>query len=86
MWGEDESERLYPAPRNAISAPGRDRRGTNGRDKLVLARLVWPSGPIVVPARLLWVDGAAAWVEWEKGEVVRRSWIPTRDVGKWMRV
>jgi hypothetical protein len=81
----DDSEQLYPAPRNSMSEPHGPKRGYNGQHRLVLARLVWPSGIEVVPARLLWVDDDAVRVEWERHGVVRRSWLPRADVRRALR-
>jgi hypothetical protein len=81
----DDPERLYRAPRNTISEPHGPHRGHNGQGRLVLARLVWPSGVEVVPARLLWVDEDAVRVEWERHGVVRRSWLRRGDVRRALR-
>jgi hypothetical protein len=78
------AEPLYPAPRNAISEPHGQHRGYNGQHRLVLARLVWSSGAVVIPARLLWVDDDAVRVEWERRGVVRRSWLRRSDIARWM--
>lgn len=84
MYG-DQTEPLYPSPRNSISEPHGPHRGHNGQGRLVLARLVWSSGVEVVPAKLLWVDDDAVRVEWERRGVVRRSWLPRRDVRRALR-
>jgi hypothetical protein len=86
MWGEDESKRLYPAPRNSISEPHGKKRGYNGQGRLVLVRLDWPSGPVIVPARLEWVDDGAMLVAWEKRGVSRRTWLRSVDVATWIDV
>ena len=81
MWAENEP--IYPAPRNAVREHGR-KRGYGGQNRLVLARLVWPSGAVVVPARLLWVDDDVVCVEWQRRRVVRHRWIPRADVAGWL--
>lgn len=79
-------ERLYRAPLNGVRDRGRDKSGYSGLGRLVLARLVWPSGAVAVPARLLWVDDDRVHIEWDSGTVVRQSWIPRRDVGFKLRL
>lgn len=77
---------MYLAPRNSVWEPTGWRSGHSGREQLVLARLVWPSGVEVRPALLLWVDGRAAKVEWEsRGGGRRSTWLPVRDVRRALR-
>lgn len=76
---------MYLAPRNSVWEPSGWRSGHDGREQLVLVRLVWPSGVEVRPARLLWVDGHAVKIEWERHGVVRQSWMPIGDVRRALR-
>jgi hypothetical protein len=76
---------LFQAPRNSVWEPPGWRSGHDGRRLLVLVRLVWPQYVEVVPAHLLWVDGAAVKVEWQRGGTVRQSWLPKRDVRRSLR-
>lgn len=85
MWGEDDSKRLYVAPRNSISEPHGPHRGYNGQERLVLARLVWAWGVEVRPARLLWVDDDAVLVEWEWHGEARKTWLRRTDARKALR-
>lgn len=78
-------EPTYPAPRNSVWEPPGWKSGHSGREQLVLVRLVWPSGVEVRPARLLWVDGHAVKVAWERNGVVRQSWMPIGDVRRALR-
>lgn len=75
---------LLPAPRNALNPPpGKDRKhGRPGAGALVLARLVWPSHTMIVPAIAVWFSDDRTCVEWRshpKGKP-RKTWLPRNDV------
>lgn len=79
-----QDEPQYPAPQNSVRENPREKSGHSGLNRLVLARLVWPQGAVVVPARLEWVDGDRVRVEWWRGKTARRSWIPASDIATWL--
>lgn len=75
-------EDLLPAPRNSVRPPpGKDRKhGRPGAGQLVLARLVWPRGTVVVPAVLVWDSDEVRCVEWVSRGRRRMTWLPRGDV------
>lgn len=80
----DDADRLFPAPRNSLGGPppGVPRKGDGriGNGQLVVARLVWPRYVELVPGRVEWLAGDRVLVEWQRGRVVRRSWLSRADV------
>lgn len=83
MTGVDH-EALFPAPLNSVRRPHGSRRGHSGRNRPVLARLVWSRGPTIVAAHLAWVDGDVVCIEWERYGLSRRTWLRRCDVALWM--
>ena len=79
-----DDDRLLAAPLNAVgSPPGKDRKhGRPGAGVLVLARLVWPTRVVIVPATAVWVSDDRTCVEWRghRSGATRKTWLPREDV------
>lgn len=76
------SESLPRSPRNAASTPlDREMRKYPGSDDaLVIARLEWPRGTELRPARVVQSTRALVLVEWQAGRTIRRTWLRRSDV------
>lgn len=81
--GSDEV--LYPAPRNAVSAPSsRELLAPSSASTPVLARLVWPRDRVqIVPATVLRWSRDRVLIQWfprPGAQRPRSTWLPRADV------
>ena len=76
------SESLPRSPRNAAQVPleREMRKWPGSHDALVIARLEWPRGAELRPARVVQSTRSLVLVEWQSGRTVRRTWLQRSDV------
>ena len=76
------SERLYPAPLNALGPPhGPSKDKLYEGRRLVLIRLVWCTHTEIRPGVALHSDQGSICVEWNPARgVTRYTWLPETDV------